>query len=271
MREAFHIDEDDLIQYALGSLKETQLGTLTAHISLCNQCRDELARVQLDLAAFAAVQPESEVPAGARDHFLAKLTSDAAGESKFVQMRNKNRLYIVSKSFQHWLETPMPLKILSGALAAGLAFVAYDDLSHIHQLRQTAPAMSRLEQQVSELAELKEFLHGSNAMQVTLREKPQTTKAPEGHTLYSATSGRLVFTASNIPAPPPGKAYELWVLPAGKGAPIPAGTFKPDLQGNAAVIFPEIPANVQAGGFGVTIENEQGSLTPTMPIVLSGQ
>ena len=271
MPEAFHIDEDDLIQYALGSLKETQLGTLTAHISLCNQCRDELAKVQLDLAAYATVQPLSELPTGSRDRFLAKLSSGAVGESKLVQMRNKNRLYIVGKSFQNWLETPMPLKILSGALAATLLFVAYDDISHIHQIRQFGPAMARLEHQAADLAELKEFLRGSNAQQVTLHEKPATTKAPEGHTLYSATTGKLVFTASNMPSVPAGKTYQLWVIPAGKGAPIPAGIFKPDMQGNAAVIFPDIPANVQAGAFGVTIENEGGAQSPTMPIVLSGQ
>ena len=271
MPEAFHIDEDDLIQYALGSLKETQLGTLTAHISLCNQCRDALAKVQLDLAAFASVQPLSDVPAGARDRFVAKLSSGAAGESKLVQMRNKSRLYIVGKSFQHWLETPMPLKILSGALAAALLFVAYDDVSHIHQIRQFGPEMARLERQAADLAELKEFLRGSNAQQVTLHEKPSAAKAPEGHTLYSSTTGKLVFTVSNMPAVPAGKTYELWVIPAGKGTPIPAGTFKPDMQGNAAVIFPDIPANVQAAAFGVTIENDGGATAPTMPIVLSGQ
>jgi hypothetical protein len=272
MPEAFHLDEDDLIQYALGSLKETQLGTLTAHISLCNQCRDALAKVQLDLAAFATVQPLSEIPTGARDRFLAKLSSGAVGESKIIQMRNRSSLYIAGKSFKHWLETPMPLKILSGALAATLALVAYDDVSHIHQIRQFGPEMSRLERQSADLAELKEFLRGSNAQQVTLHEKPATVKAPEGHTLYSSTTGKLVFTASNMPAVPAGKTYELWVIPAGKGiAPIPAGLFRPDMQGNAAVIFPDIPANVQAAAFAITIENEAGATSPTMPIVLSGQ
>ena len=271
MREAFHIDEDDLIQYALGSLKETQLGTMSAHLSLCNQCRDALARVFVDLAAYGAAQPLSDIPAGSRERFLSKLSGAAAGESKFVQMRNKSRLYVASKSFKTWLETPVPLMVLSGVLAAALAFVAFDDLNHIHQLRQTGPALSRLEKDAAELAELKSFLKGSNVQQVSLHEKPAVNRAPEGHALYSATSGRLVFTASNVPALPSGKAYELWILPAAKGAPIPAGTFKPDLQGNAAVVFPDIPSDVQAGGFGVTIEREEGSPTPTMPIVMSGQ
>jgi hypothetical protein len=271
MPEAFHISEDELIQYAMGTLKDAQLSTLTAHVSMCNVCRGELAKTQVDLASFASVLPLSELPAGARDRFMAKLSSGAAPESKFVKARNKSRLYIVGKSFHNWLESPMPLKILSGALAAAVIFLAYDDYTNIHHLRQLGPEMKRVERDTAELQELKDFLRGAHAQQVTLREKPQFTKAPEGHTLYSASTGKLVFTAENMPAPPAGKAYELWVLPAAGGKPIPAGVFTPDLQGSAAVIFPDIPANVQAAGFGITVENPAGSPVPTSPVIMSGQ
>jgi anti-sigma-K factor RskA len=74
-----------------------------------------------------------------------------------------------------------------------------------------------------------------------------------------------------MPPPPPGKAYELWLLPAAGGPPVPAGVFTPDIQGSAAVVFPDIPVNVQAAGFGVTVEDAAGSKTPTSPIILSGQ
>ena len=76
MPGAFHIEEDDLIQYALGTLKESQLGTFTAHISMCNTCRAELGRIQVELAGFAAAMPETDVPAGARERFMAQLTID---------------------------------------------------------------------------------------------------------------------------------------------------------------------------------------------------
>jgi len=270
MTQAFHISDDDLIQYALGTLKETQLGTMTAHISLCNQCRDELAKIHLDLAALANTVPLSDLPAGARSRFLNRLSSDAAPASKFAQMRDKNKLYLVSKSFQASLGSPLLLKILSGALAATLIFAVYDDLSHIHQIRRMQPALRRSERDLAQLTELKEFLRGTNAQQVSLHEKPPVTKTPEGHTLYSATTGKLVFTASNMPLPPAGKAYELWILPARGGAPVPAGMFTPDLQGNAAIIFPDIPSNVQAAGFGVTLEKSEGSPTPTSAILISG-
>ena len=271
MREGSHIPEEDLIQYALSTLNEVQLSQFTAHISLCNECRAELGRVQVELASFAAVQPMSELPTGARERFLHRLATDTAPDSKFVQMRNKSRLYLWSKSIQHQLESPLLLRVVTGALAAAVVFLGYDDLSHIHQIRQMGPAISRYEKAEAEFADLRDFLRGTNAQQVSLHEKAPVTKAPEGHAIYSATSGKLVFTASAMPAPPAGKAYELWMLPAAGGAPIPAGVFTPDLRGNAAVVFPEIPVNVQAAGFGVTIEDAAGAKTPTLPIILSGQ
>ena len=270
-RQAFHIPEEDLIQYALGTLKDTQMSQFTAHISLCNECRGQLANFQVELASFAAVQPMEELPAGARDRFLARLSSDAAEDSKFVQMRNKSKTFNAMRSFQEWLESPVPFRIVSGALAVALAYAVYDDLSHIHQIRQMQPEMARFERQAAALTELQDFLRGTNTQQISLHDKPAINKVPEGHAIYSASNGKLVFTASNLPQPPAGKAYELWILPVAGTAPVPAGVFKPDNEGNAAVIFPTIPPNVPAGGFGVTVEDEAGATKPTLPIVLSGQ
>ena len=79
----------------------------------------------------------------------------------------------------------------------------------------------------------------------------------------------LIFLASNMPSLPPQKAYELWLIPT-NGAPIPAGVFKPDVRGSATVIEPPLPAGVEAKAFAITVEPEQGSSTPTMPIVMMG-
>jgi len=47
--------------------------------------------------------------------------------------------------------------------------------------------------------------------------------------------------------------------------------FKPDAHGSATVINPPLPAGVEAKAFVMTIElDEQGSSTPTMPIVMMG-
>jgi anti-sigma-K factor RskA len=72
-----------------------------------------------------------------------------------------------------------------------------------------------------------------------------------------------------MPALPVQKAYELWLIPT-TGAPIPAGVFKPDAHGSATVVEPPLPAGADAKAFAITVEPEQGSTTPTMPIFMSG-
>jgi len=101
---------------------------------------------------------------------------------------------------------------------------------------------------------------------VAANTKPQ----PQGRATYLRNRSSLVFVASNLDPVNPGKTYELWLLPQSGSAPIPAGTFKPDARGNASVLLPALPSEVAAKGFAVTIENEGGSNTPTMPIVMAG-
>lgn len=71
--------------------------------------------------------------------------------------------------------------------------------------------------------------------------------------------------ANNMEPLPANKVYELWLMPANGGAPMPAGTFKPDAGGNAMMNH-SMTAGMEARAFAVTIEPEGGSQTPTMPI-----
>lgn len=272
MARTFHIDEDELIQYALGTLKEAQLTMLTAHVSMCTECRARLGAIQLELAAFAASLPEEgDVPEGARQRFLAKLNAPATQDSRMVQAREQGRSGAFTARLKEWLASPIPLRVAAGALAAAVIFLTYDDLSRVHENGRLLSDTKRLEQQSLEYEKLQQFLRGDHTQQVTLHRAAETDTAPVGHAVYSSVTGRLVFTAANMAALPPGKAYELWLLPATGSAPVAAGTFVPDLAGNGAIIFPSLPENVPAKGFGITVEDAQGSAKPTSPILLIGE
>ncbi len=51
---------------------------------------------------------------------------------------------------------------------------------------------------------------------------------------------------------------------------VAAGLFKPDDHGNAVVMDHHMPEGVEGKAFAIIIENQQGSDTPTSPIVLMG-
>ncbi len=81
-------------------------------------------------------------------------------------------------------------------------------------------------------------------MRVTLVASKKPPE-PQGKAIYVRDRSSLIFLASNMPALPAQKAYELWLIPL-QGAPIPAGMFKPDSHGSATVINPPLPTGVEA-------------------------
>lgn len=123
--------------------------------------------------------------------------------------------------------------------------------------------------QAQNLQKLMDALTSADAQQATLTETRRIAR-PVGHVTYLANSGTLVFVASDLRPLAEGKTYELWVIPANGQAPIPAGLFRPGASGSASVVMPPLAAGVKAKTFIVTVESEQGSSTPTLPIVMAG-
>ena len=156
---------------------------------------------------------------------------------------------------------------------AVIAILLWRDNSALIQegRKEISELRSLASQQASELADahrIVETLTASNAAHFTL-VSVKTHPQPQGKAIYVHDRASLIFLASNLRKLPPQKAYELWLIPT-SGAPIPAGVFKPDAHGSATVINPPLPAGVEAKAFAMTIEPEQGSSTPTMPIVMMG-
>jgi hypothetical protein len=91
---------------------------------------------------------------------------------------------------------------------------------------------------------------------------------PQGRVLVNARHGVLLL-ASNLPAAPLGKTYELWVIPKG-GSPKPSGLFKSDSSG-AAMYFSKGPLDVsRTSAVAVTLEPESGSPAPTSaPVIVA--
>lgn len=162
------------------------------------------------------------------------------------------------------------------AVAAGLAVVTGNLYHQRDDLRSVAATQaSRLDHVTADAAAARQVLDAmtdGSAMRVTLMPTGTAAPPPTGRATYIASKGALIFLASNLEPLQPTKTYELWLIPAAAGQnPIPAGTFRPDAHGNASVIMPPMPKGVEAKAFGVTVEDEGGSATPTMPIVLAGE
>lgn len=172
---------------------------------------------------------------------------------------------------------PWVLAWTGWAVAAGCSFVAGLQFHQRQQIQgSVATQQARLDDATRQSARAQDALAtltAANATQVALHStsdlKPGTP-AVVALAAYLADKGALVFVATHMDPAPAGKTYELWLLPADGRNPMPAGTFKPDAQGSASVVMPQLPRGIPAKGFGVTLENEGGSDSPTLPVVLAG-
>jgi anti-sigma-K factor RskA len=126
----------------------------------------------------------------------------------------------------------------------------------------------QLRTQTIELTRLNEafaILNGADTT-VTSFGKGQA-QPPKGKVFVNPSRGVLLI-ASNLPQTPSGKTYEMWVVPKGGKSPLPAGTFQSDAAGNAMHIQRGAVDINDAAAVAVTVENEGGAATPTMPILI---
>jgi len=249
---------DDLALYALDELTGSERSELEQHIETCAACRRELQMLRGDLGLLALVSSGPQPPARSKERLMRAIAAEPRGVASAESTPARERSL--------WA-------VLVPSLAAlGLLLITVALLRSNSRMKdQIADLGNRNREQSGELGRLDEelkLLSSADAIHVSL--KPQNTAPQAGGTaIFSPSQKRMIFLASNLAPLPTGKAYELWIIPAA-GAPIPAGVFKPDEHGNAAMVGQKMPEGVEAKAFAITIENETGSDKPTSPILLTG-
>ena len=131
--------------------------------------------------------------------------------------------------------------------------------------RELTNARTTLQQTVAERDQLElafTFLNQPETRQVNFG---QGQPAPRGNFFLNPRMGVLLI-ASNLPALPAGKTYEMWAIPK-EGAPQPAGLFQSGTQGTAVhILTGALDSNVTIA---VTIEPESGSPAPTSSVLFA--
>jgi anti-sigma-K factor RskA len=243
---------EDLALYALGNLTGDGRTVLEKHLEECPACRRELEQLRGDMALLAISVSGPKPPARARQRLLDAIAPEP-------------RRTATPTRWAWWAPVPW-------FAAAALALLAAWFWRQSDQLSQRVARLeSESAEQQAQLQKAREVvatLTATDALVVPVAA-PNTPPQPQGKAIYVRDKARLIFVASNMPALPPQKAYELWLIPV-KGAPIPAGVFKPDARGSAIVVHPPLPSGVEAKAFAITVEPEAGSSSPTMPIVMMG-
>lgn len=290
-----HIEQDDLALFAMQLQPVDEAARIGEHVRQCGECQREVATIQGELALYALSVDLHSPPAMSRE----RLMKQVAREKKVAPMTQVMTPPIVApetpmrttgtlfgsgasvSSIDREVEEEGPRRGLAAwvlpwtgwALAAGLAVVAVSFYLQRNELRNTVAGqngqLTRLAADAAAARQVMDILNDPKATRVTI-QAPLSKPVPQGRATYLPDKGQLIFIANNLEPIQSNKVYELWLIPASGGAPVPAGTFRPDEHGSAELVLPSLPKGVVAKMFGVTVENRGGATIPTMPILLAG-
>jgi hypothetical protein len=299
------VTAEDLYLYAMDLVDPAEQTRINEFLPKSPEARVELAKVRGDLALFAFGTELLDVPASSRQRLLQQVAreskkSPAAVVAQVAVPSSNSAVDAAPKPARtqnagtdtYSPAEPLPMRLgmlddeprrgffsllmpwAGWAVAAGMAVSTWTYYQRtVSMSDRVAFANANAARAVATSARAEsvlETLRSSSAQRFVLTAA--TVKpVPSARVTYLAANGSLVFQGSNMDAAPADKTYELWLIPSGEGAkPIPAGTFKPDARGFASVILPELPKGTIAAAFGVTLEEDGGANTPTLPILMVG-
>jgi anti-sigma-K factor RskA len=238
---------DQAPAYVLGALTPAERLAFEAHLAECAICAAEVRSLAPVTAGLARLVPEAEPAPEVKERLLAAIAKPSAWSVSWLATAASVALAVVLGGYSAQLR----------ARVAGLE----------SQLREATRRAEASEGQVAEARRVAfdaqsqvAILAAPDLARIDLAGQPVAPTAA-ARAFWSRTRG-LVFTASNLPAPPPGRAYQLWVLTA-QPAPISAGMLVVDASGRVTARFDtplDLPRPV---AMAVTLEPEGGVPAPT--------
>jgi anti-sigma-K factor RskA len=249
--------------YALDTATRRERGLFEAHLAECDECRRETMSFEPVVQGLAFAAPLQEPRRGLRAEVLERATGRSAKAGGTVARPG---------TWPGWMAAAAAT-VLVGVVGAYAINVRNRMETLEAELREATTAVARVNAEVADLQRTAAeqqmallILGASDLARIDLRAEPAVPNA-RARAFWNRASG-LVFTASDLPAVPEGKAYQLWVLTA--GAPVSAGLIQPDARGVVDLVI-QTPLDLPAPtGMAVTVEPAGGVPSPTGERVLLG-
>jgi len=256
--------------YALGALDGEELREFEAHLKtgcpLCGQQIQEYGETVASIPeALRNVRPSQDL----KTRLMARLEEESLNRG-VVDFKSAAKVQPAKPQQKRgWLPWAC-------AVAAGIALMV--SLTRVTSLnRGLAEQQKRLNHQLEQLKVLQKLLSEEKEVTqfiikpgVQITPLAGTDKSPQaaGKILWSAQEKKALFYASNLPLPPEGKTYQLWIIANNK--PFDAGIFSVDPQGTGFLRVPSLSEADRAQKFAVTLEPAGGVPQPTGDMHLLG-
>jgi len=261
--------QESLPAWAIGALRANESREVESHLASCAMCRAEaagLADVALSLAASGPLDAPSDA---VRSQILARTAGRAAVVATPIA-RQTARGY----SWAPWLVAAA--SVLLAAYFGMDSLRVRGELDTVRAELQAARAeaaatgvrLASLQQASDRSDSAFAVLVAPDVARIDLAGQPGQAPSASARAFWSRARG-MVFSATSLPAPPPGRTYQVWVVTKDP-APLSAGLVEPDAQGRVNVVFATPATIAQPIAVAVTLEPAGGVPAPTGPKVLVG-
>ncbi|HST56793.1 MAG TPA: anti-sigma factor [Solirubrobacteraceae bacterium] len=223
--------------YVLGALEVHELEPYRAHLADCAVCRREVSQLQAVADSLQSGVPRLE----ASDDLRVRLMGTVFGEAELLKAAG-HEADRAEPARTRWRWRPLPAFASAAALGLGVLFGALV------------------------------LNGGSSSVNQSTRVTPATVASADhrANVVLRQVGARSELRVINLPAPPPGRIYEVWLVLKGAKAPEPTyALFSVTRQGKGSV---GVPGNLHGvDKVLVTDEPLGGSLVPTKTPVIAVQ
>jgi len=262
-----------LDEYALGQLSPDDRRDVESHVRECDACAADLRELSIVMEGIAhSVDPVAPPPA-LRGLVLSSLASQAQeprrtpADSNVVAMPTMG-VKIRRGVHPGWLAA-------AAVLILGLAAALYSSsetrrllVDDVQEAQAASVDLQRRIELYAEQADLAVAILTASDMQPIAMSGKANATATTARAYWSPTRG-LLIVANDLPMPPPGRIYQVWVI--GGGKPISAGLLGDQGAGRGMLIVPP-PSGVAPGTVTVAVTDEPpgGLPAPSGDIRLAG-
>ena len=262
-----------LDEYALGQLSQDERRTVEMHLRDCDTCAADLRELAVVMEGLAHSLDPVTPPPALKQRVMSSLASQPQEPARTVVEPNVVAIPPKGVKIRRGVHPGWLAAAAVVILGLGVALYSVDATRRllIDDVQEAQAAVADLQRRLdlnAEQADLAVSILTATDMQPVAMSGKENATGSTARAYWSPTRG-LLIVANDLPMPPPGRIYQVWVI--GSGTPFSAGLLGEQGVGRGMLIAPP-PRGVAPGAVTVAVTDEPpgGLPAPSGSIRLAG-